>query len=235
MPDDAPATLRLAILGAGRMGQAIRTLADGGGWQVTAMLGRDALRDRDQVAEAVGGANVAIEFTVADVAPELVRIAARAGTPLVSGTTGWEAAQPAVHEAVHAGTGALLWSPNFAIGVHLFWRAAAEMAKLFASRPEFDAHVVETHHTAKRDAPSGTAIRLGAEVAAGLGHAVPVTSVRVGSVPGTHELLFDAPFEQLRLVHEARDRRVFAHGALVAARWLAGRRGIYTFDDVLTG
>ncbi|HUX33073.1 MAG TPA: dihydrodipicolinate reductase C-terminal domain-containing protein, partial [Gemmatimonadaceae bacterium] len=91
-----------------------------------------------------------------------------------------------------------------------------------------------THHAQKKDAPSGTALALARAAAARLGRDVPITSVRTGSVPGIHELVFDAQFEQIRLVHTARDRRVFAEGALLAARWLAGRRGIFTLRDVLT-
>jgi 4-hydroxy-tetrahydrodipicolinate reductase len=100
----------------------------------------------------------------------------------------------------------------------------------------FDAHVVETHHAAKKDAPSGTAIMIERAAAHALGREIAITSVRTGHVPGTHELLFDGPFEQLRLTHEARDRRVFADGALVAARWLASTTapGVYTMQDVLS-
>jgi 4-hydroxy-tetrahydrodipicolinate reductase len=97
----------------------------------------------------------------------------------------------------------------------------------------FEAHMVETHHSAKKDAPSGTAVALAAELRATLGRDVPVTSVRVGAVPGTHEIIFDAPFEQVRLEHVARDRRVFADGALRAAEWLIGRHGIFTLQDML--
>ncbi len=234
MPDERSAP-RLVILGAGRMGQAVRELADAAGWPVTAMLGRTELADTSRLEDVLARSDVAIDFSSADVAPELLLQCAANGVAAVSGTTGWDANRERVEEAVRGGTGALLWSPNFSIGVHLFWRAAAEAARLFGAHPEFDAHITEWHHAAKRDAPSGTAIRLQAEASGALGHEVPVTSVRVGHVPGTHELLFDAPFEQVRLVHEARDRRVFAHGALVAARWLVGRRGVYGFDDVLAG
>ena len=110
---------------------------------------------------------------------------------------------------------------------------AERSARLLARISGFDAHIVETHHAAKRDAPSGTALTVQQRVAAASGRAVPVTSVRTGHVPGTHELIFDAPFEQIRLVHEARDRRVFAEGALLAAAWLRGRSGVFTMSDVL--
>jgi 4-hydroxy-tetrahydrodipicolinate reductase len=110
----------------------------------------------------------------------------------------------------------------------------AEAARLFAAIPGFDGHMVETHHTAKKDAPSGTAASLARSAERAGGRPLPITSVRVGSVPGTHEVIFDGAFEQVRLVHEARDRRVFAEGALTAARWLVGRTGVFTMQDVLS-
>ena len=128
----------------------------------------------------------------------------------------------------------MLHAPNFSVGVAIFDRVIAESARLFAGVGSFDAHLVETHHAAKKDAPSGTAASLSRTAQQMSGKPMPITSVRVGSVPGTHEIIFDAPFEQVRLVHEARDRRVFAEGALAAARWLVGRRGVFTMQDVLT-
>ena len=125
-------------------------------------------------------------------------------------------------------------APNFSIGVAVFDRVVAEAAHLFAQLQGFDAHLIETHHAAKKDAPSGTAGALAKTVSGGLGRPIPVTSIRTGSVPGTHEVIFDGAFEQVRLVHEARDRRVFAEGALVAARWLIGKRGVFTMRDVLS-
>src|SRR5581483_9110972 len=129
--------------------------------------------------------------------------------------------------------GALLWSPNFAIGVHVFTRLVERAAADLAAAGGFSAHIVETHHAAKRDAPSGTARLLAERASRAFGADVPVASVRTGHVPGTHEVLFDAQYEQIRLVHEARDRRVFAVGALAAAAWLQGRHGVYSMDDFL--
>ncbi len=176
---------------------------------------------------------MAIEFTTPEAAPANILACARAGCPVVSGTTGWDRARGDVEREVLAAGGTLFWSPNFSIGVNLFWQIAEEAARLVGRIGGFDAHIVETHHTAKKDAPSGTAIELHRRVRGGLAREVPVTSVRVGSVPGTHELVFDAAFEQLRLEHVARDRRVFAEGALAAARWVIGRRGIFTMRDLL--
>ena len=212
--------MRLAVIGKGRMGSLVAALAPEAGFEVVA---------QEQ-------AEVAIEFTVPTAAPGIIRACAAAGLPVVSGTTGWEAERAAVEADVRASRGALLWAPNFAIGVHLFAAIVEEAARRFLSAPAgFDAHLVETHHARKLDAPSGTARLLAARAEAAAGRAVPITSIRTGSVPGTHEIVLDAPFEQVRLVHEARDRRVFAAGALAAARWLKGKQGVYTLDDLLGG
>jgi 4-hydroxy-tetrahydrodipicolinate reductase len=180
----------------------------------------------------VSGLDAAVDFTTPDAAPGNVRAALEQGVSCVVGTTGWDAERERVERAVLAGDGALFWSPNFSIGVNLFWRMAEHAARL-AARSTFDAHIVETHHAAKLDAPSGTARELARVVSGAFGREVPITSIRVGSVPGTHELLLDAPYEEIHLEHVTRDRRVFADGALTAAHWLIGRRGVFTMRDLL--
>ena len=225
---------RLAIIGHGKMGRAVEQLAADRGWAVTAVIGAAANHDGVGIArDSLGGADVAVEFTAGSAAPANVRACVRAGCPVVSGTTGWDAERARVEQDVLAGAGALLWSPNFSIGVNLFWQVAELAAHLAGRTKSFDAHIVETHHAAKRDAPSGTALALQRLATAAFGGDIPVSSIRVGAVPGTHELVLDAAFEQIRVVHEARDRRVFAEGALAAARWLVGRRGVYTMRDFL--
>lgn len=219
----------LALVGMGRMGRALAELAPDRGFAVVARLDHDQPVTRD----SLGGAAVAIEFTVPGAAASNVFACAAAGCPVVVGTTGWYGELPSVRAEVERRKGAMLYAPNFSLGVAIFDRLVAEAARLFAGAPAFEAHMVETHHAAKKDAPSGTAAALARTAEQASGKAMPITSVRVGSVPGTHELVFDAPFEQVRLVHEARDRRVFAEGALTAARWLIGRRGVFTMQDVL--
>ena len=221
--------ITLALIGMGRMGRALAELAPERGFHVVARLGHAQPITR----ESLHGAAVAIEFTVPGAAAANVLACAAAGCPVVAGTTGWYGALPAVRAEVERAGTALLHAPNFSVGVAIFDRVVAEAARLFAGAPGFDVHLVETHHSAKQDAPSGTATSLAKTAEAASGRPIPITSVRVGSVPGTHELVFDAPFEQVRLVHEARDRRVFAEGALTAARWLVGRRGVFTMHDVL--
>lgn len=234
MPDER--RIRVAVIGTGRMGRAVAELAASLGCDVVATI--DSARNEGGAGitrESLGGADVAIEFTVPASAPANVRACARAGCPVVVGTTGWQAEREEVEREVLAAGGAMLAAGNFSLGANLFFAVAREAVRLVAAARGFDAHIVETHHAAKLDSPSGTALVLKREADSALGRDVPVTSVRVGSVPGTHELIFDAAFEQIRLTHDVRDRRVFAEGALVAARWLAGRRGIHSMHDVLAG
>jgi 4-hydroxy-tetrahydrodipicolinate reductase len=226
-------TIPLALIGLGRMGRTLEQLAPERGFTVVARIGRAPDAASAITRQSLAGAAVAIEFTTPASAVANARACVAAGCPVVVGTTGWYDALPALREEVMQRKGALLTAPNFSLGVAVFERVVTEAARLFAAVPGFDAQMIEIHHAAKKDAPSGTAASLAAAAAAARGAPVPITSVRTGSVPGTHELIFDAPFEQVRLIHEARDRRVFAEGALVAARWLVGRQGIFTMQDVI--
>jgi 4-hydroxy-tetrahydrodipicolinate reductase len=226
--------LRLAVVGLGRMGRAVEQLAPERGFEVVARIDAASNRGGEGItSESLAGADVVIEFTRPDAVVSDIHATLGAGCPIVVGTTGWYAALPGVMSEVARVNGALLWAPNFAIGVNIFEQLVEQAARLAAAAPGFDAHVIETHHAAKKDAPSGTALKLVQAVRRGSERDVPVTSVRTGFVPGTHELLLDAPFEQIRLEHVARDRRVFAEGALLAARWLVGRRGVFQMRDVL--
>lgn len=234
---DAPVhvpPVRVALIGLGRMGRAIDDLARDRHCAVVARLDAGDMSS-GITAEQLGGAEVAIEFTTPESAVENAVSLLRIGCPVVIGTTGWSDRLPEVEAAAHHTQCPVLWSPNFSMGVQLFLAMAEDAARHARHVIGFDAHVVETHHVAKRDAPSGTGLAIAQRLRNGLGRDVPITSVRTGSVPGTHEIIFDAPFEQIRLVHEARDRRVFADGALMAARWLAAVRapGVYTMRDVM--
>ena len=224
----------IAIIGDGKMGQAIRQLALEKGWKVAAMLGeRENASGRGIDKKSLGDADVAVEFTQPDAAVANITASLRAGVPVVVGTTGWYDALPEVTRiAKEAGT-ALLWSPNFSLGVNVMIELARYAGSLMRTLEDFDAHIVETHHTRKKDAPSGTAIAIGKAASDSLERPIPTTSIRTGSVPGTHELVFDGAFEQLALTHVARDRRVFAEGALKAAGWVVGKRGVFTMRDVL--
>jgi 4-hydroxy-tetrahydrodipicolinate reductase len=224
-------SLRVLVIGDGRMGRAVAQLAAERDCTVVATYGPV------EMARGVtaGIADVAIEFTEPHAAAANVRACLAVGIPVVTGTTGWDEGLTVVRaEAVQHG-GTMLHAPNFSIGVALFRKLVASAARLASALPPntFALHLVETHHAAKLDAPSGTARMLARVAAAELGHDLPVTSVRLGSVPGTHEFVLDAPFEQIRLTHEARDRRVFAEGAVAAAKWLVGRSGVFSFDEYI--
>jgi 4-hydroxy-tetrahydrodipicolinate reductase len=226
--------LRLALIGMGKMGHALAQLAPERGMRVVAQIDSSTSDANTITRETLKDAQIAIEFTEPGAAAGNVRACLGAGCPVVVGTTGWYEELPALRIEVERANGALLTAANFSIGVAIFDHVVAEASRLFARIEGVEAHLVETHHAAKKDAPSGTAALLAHTAEANFGQSVPITSVRVGSVPGTHELIFDAPFEQVRLIHEARDRRVFAEGALMAARWLVGRTGVYEMKDVLT-
>ena len=227
-------TRSIAIIGDGKMGQAIRQLALESGWTVSAMIGeRESAGGSGIGTGSLGSADVAVEFTQPDAAVANIAASLRARVPIVVGTTGWYDALPEVTRiAKETGTG-LLWSPNFSLGVNVLIELARYAGTLMRPLEGFDAHIVETHHSRKKDAPSGTAIAIGKAASDALDRPIPTTSVRTGSVPGTHELLFDGAFEQLSLTHVARDRRVFAEGALQAAGWLIGKKGVFTMRDVL--
>lgn len=231
---DTNARVRVALVGMGRMGRALDALADAQGFEVVARLWHGDTSNGITAAQ-LNGADVAIEFTQPDSALENVRQLLAAGCPVVVGTTGFRRDDGAL-EALVANAGVpALWAPNFSIGVQLFLRIAEDAARRLRAVTDFDAHVIETHHAAKKDAPSGTGLALAERLERGLGHSVPITSVRTGYVPGTHEIVFDAMFEQISLRHEARNRDVFARGALLAAGWLAAQRTahLYSMSDVV--
>ena len=218
------------------MGRSIDRLARARGFAVLARLGRREVESSpDEARSRIAAADVALEFTTPDSAVSNIRLCVTAGCPVVSGTTGWFDELPALAAWVKKREGALMWAPNFSFGAAALQLLARAAGEIFANARGFDTHVVETHHTGKMDAPSGTAIALEASLGEGLGRRSHTTSIRTGHAPGTHEILIDGPYEQLVLRHEARDRGVFAEGALRAAEWLVGRRGVYTMRDLLAG
>jgi 4-hydroxy-tetrahydrodipicolinate reductase len=226
--------VRVALVGMGRMGHALDALAPERGLEVVARLDVNEMQ-RGLTKGDLNGAQVAIEFTQPESAVANAKACLALSCPVVVGTTGWLDRRGELEAAVQQSNCAALWSPNFSLGVQLFLAIAEDAGRRLRSAEGFESHIIETHHSAKQDAPSGTGIALADRVKAGLGRDVPITSVRVGKVPGTHEVIFDAAFEQIHLVHEARDRRVFADGALAAARWLAAGRtaALYTMQDVI--
>lgn len=225
--------MKLAIIGYGAMGQLVAKLAAEQGHQVVLTLtSRDASRNVEDLVDALRGSEVAIDFSLAVAVPKNVEVCARAGVPLVEGTTGWHANVGEVSRIVNEANAALIYGANFSVGVQVFYRIAARASELFHGLNTYDAFIEEAHHKRKRDAPSGTAVHLQNIVGDKLGREVPVASTRAGYIPGTHRLGFDSVADQITLTHTARSREGFAAGALLAARWIVGRTGIYEFSEV---
>jgi 4-hydroxy-tetrahydrodipicolinate reductase len=232
-----PAAKRLALVGYGKMGRLIDQLAPQHGFSVALRLDGKSNRDAAGFStENLAGVDVAIEFSTPEAAPaNLIRLA-HARVPTVTGTTGWTARLDDVTRAVEAAGTGLVWSPNFSIGVAVFRRLAALAAQLLKDETEYGAWAWEIHHDAKKDAPSGTLKQLIESMQrSGYERNIDVASNRAGKHPGTHEIGFDSAADTITLRHVARSREGFAHGALKAARWILGRIGVYTFEEVLFG
>jgi 4-hydroxy-tetrahydrodipicolinate reductase len=219
------------------MGQAVARVAADRGHEVVTVVSGDRNRAQEGLTTAaLGRAEVAIEFTGPGAAPANVRRLIELGLPVVSGTTGWSEQLPAIETLVSERRGALLWASNFSIGAHLLFRMARLAGSVLAGRPELDAAISERHHTRKVDAPSGTALTLQRVLReADPARAYPITSERLGWDPGRHTLTIDGIHETLTVTHAVRDRAVFAGGAVAAAEWLAGRTGVFQFEQVLFG
>ena len=215
------------------MGRLVADLAKGRDYEVVRTFDiDDADRTVADLVEALHGVDVAIDFSVAAAVPKDSEACARAGVPLVVGTTGWQSQLDAVRRLVTEHDGALIYGANFSVGVQVFYRVAARAAELFRDLDSYDAFIEEAHHKRKRDAPSGTALQLHEIVTGKLGREVPVSSTRSGYIPGTHRLGFDSAADQITLTHTARSREGFAAGALLAAHWIVGRKGVFEFSEV---
>ena len=221
--------MRIAIVGYGKMGRLIDRLAAERGIDVALKLDERNNTDYGSItAENFKGIDVAIDFSIPSaVVGNIERIAAL-GVNVVEGTTGWQEHMPHVREVVEQTGIGLVWSPNYSIGVSAFFRIVNAAAKLMSNEPEYEAWAWEIHHSAKKDAPSGTLLKLVDEMrAAGYSARVDVASSRAGAVPGTHEIGFDSAADTITLRHTARNREGFALGAIKAAEWVVGRKGFY--------
>jgi 4-hydroxy-tetrahydrodipicolinate reductase len=230
-------SMRIAIIGTGRMGKALAALAAERGHVIQTLVpssenaGGNAL-----TSDRLRGSEVALEFTRPDsVVANLERLVSL-DIPTVTGTTGWLESLPRIHDLVEQRHGALLHAANFSTGVHLFFRAAQDLTRRLSGRLQFRAAIHEEHHKTKLDAPSGTALQLQCKLEeVEQGRTFPITSIRAGSALGSHTLTYSTPQERITLVHETLSREVFAEGALTAAEWLPGHSGVFTFEQMLFG
>ena len=225
----------LAIVGYGKMGRLIESCAPGYGFEVRAKFNsQNNAQAKGLTREALTDVDVALDFSTPTAAAENVVGLAAAGVNAVVGTTGWTKEFSTARDAVSRYNTGLVWAANFSVGVNLFLQTVAHAAALFAKRSEYEAWGWEIHHSAKKDAPSGTLIKLG-EVMRDGGYDRPISlsSNRAGAQPGTHEIGFDSVADTITIRHTARSREGFARGALCAARWVIGKKGIFEFREIL--
>ena len=227
--------MNLALLGYGKMGKAIAQLAPQRGFHVHLVLTSESNHDGSGITrENFQGVDVCVDFTTPEAVVDNLRRVAALGCNLVVGTTGWHDKLDEVRHVVESSRVGLVYGANFSIGVQLFYRTARAAAEIFSRFPLYEPYITETHHRFKKDAPSGTALELKKQVLPALpGREVSIASVREGYVPGTHELGFDSEADTVILRHTARSRQGFVEGALHAARWVVGKRGLFSFRDTL--
>lgn len=224
----------LAIMGNGKMGRMIAQLAPEYGFEARVSLGRtDNVNGIGLTKESLRGVDVAMEFTSPVAAVANLRRLAALGIPTVTGTTGWHESLDEVARVFAEHRTGLVWGPNFSVGLNRFQKLVGAAAKSFARDEDYGAWGWEIHHAAKRDAPSGTLLALAATMKEyGYARPVSLSANRAGAVPGTHEIGFDSAADSITIRHTARSREGFARGALRAARWLLGKNGVFSFQEI---
>ena len=222
--------MRVALIGFGVMGQLVAAEVRKAGDEVGAVI---TSKNGDELEEKLGGHDVAIDFSVGDAVLKNVEACVRAEVPLVEGATGWKQHEAQAKQLVNEHSGAMVYGANFSIGVNLFYRIAKQASALFAAVDGYSPFIEEAHHNRKRDAPSGTALKLRDLMSEHFGPDIPTASTRAGHIPGTHRVGFDSEADQILLTHTARSRQGFASGALLAAHWIHGRTGVFEFAEVI--
>jgi 4-hydroxy-tetrahydrodipicolinate reductase len=227
--------MKIGLIGYGRMGRLVEARAQARGHQtVVIATSRDAERTAEELADRLQGCSVAVDFSVAHAVLRNIEACARARVPLVEGTTGWNERLPQAQAILDERGGAMVYGANFSIGANLFYRIVAHAAKLIAPFSDYAPFIEEAHHAGKRDAPSGTALKLRALLAPHWPAEISIAATRAGHIPGTHRVGFDSTDDQILLQHEARTREGFAAGALLAAEWIVTKQGgCYEFSELI--
>jgi 4-hydroxy-tetrahydrodipicolinate reductase len=227
--------VRIVLIGYGKMGQMVERMATAAGHEVTGRFKDvEPLKPDAKTAAALQNSDVLVDFSSAEAVLENVRSAAALGLPLVEGTTGWQADLDAVLATVSKAGIGFVHGSNFSLGANLFYRLVEQAGRILASFGQYDPFIEEAHHKFKKDAPSGTALELAAILGRFYpGSRVPVSSLRAGFIPGIHAVGFDSAVDTIRLEHTARSREGLAQGALLAASWILGKRGVFHFRDII--
>jgi 4-hydroxy-tetrahydrodipicolinate reductase len=226
--------MKTALIGYGAMGKLIERLLIEQGDEVAVIVDeKDADLSAPELAEKINGVDVAIDFSSAEAVLRNVEACLLAKVPLVEGTTGWNSEKETVRDLVTKHNGSFVFGANFSIGVNLFYRIVSHASELFSKFSEYETFIEERHHSRKKDAPSGTALKLKDLVSQYLTKEFSVAATRAGNIPGTHIVGFDGIADTVELTHTARSREGFASGSILAARWLIGKNGFWEFTEVM--
>ncbi len=237
--------MKIVLIGYGKMGKAIEEIVSAvENLDIVLIIDKDNINELTK--ENLQKADVAIEFTTPKTAVQNIHTCVDAGIPVVVGTTGWYDNLEAVTEYVLANNGSIVHATNFSIGVNIFFEINNILAEIMRDQPQYDVAIVETHHTQKLDAPSGTAITLAERILSKLKtknswvnsktsikEELEIISHRIENVPGTHEVIYSSEADEIKLIHTAKSRKGFAEGALLAAKWVKDKKGMFTMKDVL--
>ena len=225
--------MRFALIGVGNMGQLVASEAHKLGDEIGFVVSStNANQTVEQFSQNLRGHDAVIDFSVAAAVLSNIQACALAGVPLIEGTTGWREHDKA-KQLIDDYNGALVYGANFSIGMNIFYRIVKTAAESFSKIEQYAPFIEEAHHVRKRDAPSGTALRLREFLEEQFQREIPVSSTRAGYIPGTHRVGFDSESDQVMLTHMARSRQAFASGALLAAHWIVGRKGFFEFGEVI--
>lgn len=230
--------MKIALLGYGKMGKVIERIALERGHEIVLK------KDQNNTFEGLLNADVAIDFSVPDSAVDNITECLNNGIPVISGTTGWLADYPKMVQLSEEKNGSFIYASNFSLGVNVFFELNEYLAKMMANLKQYKVSMEEIHHTQKLDAPSGTAITLAEGVIKHSDYAnwtletpisneIHIEAKRIENIPGTHSVFYDSEVDQIEIKHTAHSREGFALGAVVAAEWLVGKKGVFTMKDVL--
>jgi 4-hydroxy-tetrahydrodipicolinate reductase len=237
--------VKIGLLGYGKMGKAIEKVALLSSFEIVWRITRE---NRESLTPTLlQTANVVIEFSQPESAYDNVMLCLHAGVPVVCGTTGWQSDYQKAKEYCEKNQGALLWSSNFSVGVNIFFEVNRQLAKIMASQKQYQVSMNETHHIHKLDAPSGTAVTLANGIIEqdsdkkswvlapkiANNEEISINSIREGEVPGTHSILWESDIDEIKIEHKAHTREGFAKGAVLAAKWLVGKKGVFEMKDIL--
>jgi len=224
--------MKIALIGYGKMGKMIEQMALEKGHRIVCRMTTDHM-DWNEILDA----DICIDFSEPDAVIDHLEQVAKQGKNLVIGTTGWGDRLDKAKAIIDRYGIGVLYAPNFSVGVHIFLKILERSAELMNHFPEYGVAGMELHHTQKKDAPSGTALEICRRMEERMDRIdrLDMTAIRLGSIPGTHTVMFDSPFDTISICHEARNRGGFAKGAVQAAEWLFGKKGFYTIDDFIKG